>query len=286
MQRSKGAIATGAPLAAGLELRNAVEDALEAWRGAGTGMTVAAASEAEIGNLPTRFPEACLILRGRSKSADGVGAQFVCGEQEVRAAFGLEPDGPLLPFALGFLRVLEERIGTVLGGGGIAFDAEEGTRLTPEAIAASPFAGATSAFQVTVSVGEGASLAGYLLVGGGQSRARAGARAAAETRADGRRVSGEAGAGDSAPSGSLDIIMDVELPLVVRLGEAEMTLEELLRLRPGSIVELDKQVNEPAELIVNNKVVAYGEVVVIHENFGVRIIRLAHPASENIRLVA
>jgi flagellar motor switch protein FliN/FliY len=54
----------------------------------------------------------------------------------------------------------------------------------------------------------------------------------------------------------------------------------VLRLRPGSVIELNRLVNEPVELIVNNRTVAYGEVVVVHENFGLRVTRLADGGAE------
>lgn len=81
-------------------------------------------------------------------------------------------------------------------------------------------------------------------------------------------VRGVSGAG--APSG-VDLIMDVQLNVWVELGRASMTVKDLLALGTGSVVELDKHAGEPVEIVVNNKVVARGEVVVIDENFGVRI---------------
>jgi len=78
----------------------------------------------------------------------------------------------------------------------------------------------------------------------------------------------------------LSLLMDVDLPLIVRLGEADLSLDELLRLRPGSVIELNRLVNEPVELIVNNRTVAYGEVVVVHENFGLRVTSLAEAGAE------
>ena len=72
-------------------------------------------------------------------------------------------------------------------------------------------------------------------------------------------------------SATLDLLRDVELPVSVSFGRAQMALQEVLKLAAGSVIELDRTVNEPVSLIVNNTVVALGEVVVIEGNYGVRI---------------
>lgn len=69
----------------------------------------------------------------------------------------------------------------------------------------------------------------------------------------------------------VDLILDVQLQVSVELGKSLMKVKDVLSLGPGSVVELDKHAGEPVEVIVNNKTVARGEVVVIDENFGVRI---------------
>ncbi|HSV32219.1 MAG TPA: flagellar motor switch phosphatase FliY [Atribacteraceae bacterium] len=71
--------------------------------------------------------------------------------------------------------------------------------------------------------------------------------------------------------GNLELIMDVSLPLVVELGKSRLSIREILDLGPGSIIELDKLAGEPADLYVHDILFARGEVVVIEENFGVRI---------------
>lgn len=70
---------------------------------------------------------------------------------------------------------------------------------------------------------------------------------------------------------SMDLILDVQLQVAVELGKSKMKVKDVLALGPGSVIELDKHAGEPVEVVVNNKVVARGEVVVIDENFGVRI---------------
>jgi flagellar motor switch protein FliN/FliY len=77
----------------------------------------------------------------------------------------------------------------------------------------------------------------------------------------------------AAASGSktLDLLMDVELPLSVSFGRAKLPLKDVIKLTTGSIVELNRTVTEPVEIIVNNCVIARGEVVVIEGNYGVKI---------------
>lgn len=70
---------------------------------------------------------------------------------------------------------------------------------------------------------------------------------------------------------NIDLIMDVPLEVSVVLGRTKMNIRDILNLATGSLVELDKLAEEPVEVLVNGKRVAYGEVVVIDENFGVRI---------------
>jgi flagellar motor switch protein FliN len=84
-------------------------------------------------------------------------------------------------------------------------------------------------------------------------------------------------ASDRRAPGNIDLLMDVKMPIAIELGRTEMAISEILTLGPGSVVELDKLAGEPVDLLVNNKVVARGEVVVVDENFGVRITMLMSP---------
>lgn len=70
---------------------------------------------------------------------------------------------------------------------------------------------------------------------------------------------------------TLDLLLEVELPVSVSFGRAQLPLKDVLKLNSGSIVELNRSINEPVEVIVNNCVVARGEVVVVEGNYGVRI---------------
>lgn len=69
----------------------------------------------------------------------------------------------------------------------------------------------------------------------------------------------------------MDLLMEVELPVGVSFGRTQMRLKDAIKLSTGSIVELNRSVSEPVEVIVNNCVIARGEVVVIEGNYGVRI---------------
>ncbi len=78
----------------------------------------------------------------------------------------------------------------------------------------------------------------------------------------------DAGAQDAA---NLDIILDIQLVATARLGGVEMPLQDILSLGPGSIIEIGHGVDEPVELLINGKLIARGDVVVVNERFGLRI---------------
>jgi flagellar motor switch protein FliN/FliY len=75
----------------------------------------------------------------------------------------------------------------------------------------------------------------------------------------------------AATASNLDLIMNISLVATARLGRVEMPLRDILNLGPGSIVEIGHMVDEPIELLVNDKVIARGEVVLVDEKFGLRI---------------
>ncbi len=79
--------------------------------------------------------------------------------------------------------------------------------------------------------------------------------------------------GENTPEGSttFDLLLDVELPVSISFGRAQVALKDVLKLTVGSIVELNRDISDPVEVIVNNCVIARGEVVVVQGNFGVRI---------------
>jgi flagellar motor switch protein FliN/FliY len=70
---------------------------------------------------------------------------------------------------------------------------------------------------------------------------------------------------------TLDLLLDVELPVSVSFGRSQLPLKDVIKLTTGSIIELNRSISEPVEIIVNNCVIARGEVVVVEGNFGVRI---------------
>ncbi len=76
---------------------------------------------------------------------------------------------------------------------------------------------------------------------------------------------------------NLDLLMNVNLQMSVELGRTELPFKKVLELTRGSIISLDKLAGEPVELFANGKLVAFGEVVVIEDNFGLRITSIAAP---------
>lgn len=76
---------------------------------------------------------------------------------------------------------------------------------------------------------------------------------------------------------SLDLVLDISMPVTVELGRTSMTVRELLQLSTGSVVELDRQAGEPVDLYVRDVCFARGEVVVVNNNFGLRITEIIDP---------
>jgi flagellar motor switch protein FliN len=75
----------------------------------------------------------------------------------------------------------------------------------------------------------------------------------------------------------LDLLMDVELDVSLRFGKRTMLLREILELDAGSVVELDRQVQEPANLLLDGKLVARGKVVIMDGNYGLRVLEIISP---------
>ena len=130
------------------------------------------------------------------------------------------------------------------------------------------------------------------LTGGGQARPAA---AAAGAQGGFTATSDFSGAGGAAPlvqsaqmgqirsaggnmgGNNLELLMDVPLQVTVELGRTMKLVKEVLALGPGSVVELDKLAGEPVDILVNEKPIAKGEVVVIDENFGIRVTEILSP---------
>ena len=83
---------------------------------------------------------------------------------------------------------------------------------------------------------------------------------------------------------NLDLLLDVELAVSIRFGQREMLLRDVLDLRTGAVIELEREVEEPAELLVAGRVVAHGEVVVVEGSYGLRITEILKP-QERIKSV-
>jgi flagellar motor switch protein FliN/FliY len=83
----------------------------------------------------------------------------------------------------------------------------------------------------------------------------------------------QADTGAPTPS-ELERILSLEVPLIVKLAELNTTLQEIMRLGPGAILEFPKPSDEPLELMINNKTVAIGEAVKVGENFGLKITQI------------
>lgn len=73
------------------------------------------------------------------------------------------------------------------------------------------------------------------------------------------------------PPRNIDFILDIPMSVTVYVGSTKMAIRDLLQLAQGSVIELDKLAGEPMEVMVNNKLVARGEVVVVNEKFGIRL---------------
>jgi flagellar motor switch protein FliN len=102
----------------------------------------------------------------------------------------------------------------------------------------------------------------------------------------GRGAEKEAEAVERMPmSRGVELLLDVELEAALRFGCCEMPLGEILKLGPGDVVELDRHVTDPVDLVIGDKIVARGEVVLVNGNFGLRVSEVAAPQKrlESIR---
>ena len=80
---------------------------------------------------------------------------------------------------------------------------------------------------------------------------------------------------------SLEILLDVKVKVTVQVGSVLLPMREVLELAPGSIVRLTQHASDPVGLFVNDKLVAYGEVVVVEDNFGIKITELVGSARQS-----
>jgi len=98
----------------------------------------------------------------------------------------------------------------------------------------------------------------------------------------GKKRQAQADPEDGERQARLDVILDIDLPVVVRFGRTEMPLRAVTRIAPGSIIDLGRSPDDPVELLVSDQVVARGEVVVVGGNYGIRIVDVVSP-SERVR---
>jgi flagellar motor switch protein FliN/FliY len=77
---------------------------------------------------------------------------------------------------------------------------------------------------------------------------------------------------------NLDILLDVKVKITVQLGSSQLPMREVMELQPGSVIQLNQAANDPVGLYVNDKLIAFGEVVVVEDNFGIKITELVGSA--------
>ena len=78
---------------------------------------------------------------------------------------------------------------------------------------------------------------------------------------------------------NLGLVLDVELKVLLRFGQRQLTLREVLDLKCGSVVELDRRVDEPVELLLDGRVIARGEAAIVDGNYGLRVTEIVQPAT-------
>jgi flagellar motor switch protein FliN/FliY len=94
-----------------------------------------------------------------------------------------------------------------------------------------------------------------------------------EVSADGQKTSTDAL--------NLGLVLDVELSVSLRFGQRQLPLHEVLELGSGSVIELDRQVDDPVELLLDGKVIARGEAVIVDGNYGLRVTEIPQPIASH-----
>jgi flagellar motor switch protein FliN/FliY len=82
----------------------------------------------------------------------------------------------------------------------------------------------------------------------------------------------------------LELLLDVPLEVSVELGRARLSIQDLLNLSSGSVVELDKVAGEPLDILINDRLIARGEAVVVNDKFGIRLTDIVSPSERIARL--
>ena len=165
--------------------------------------------------------------------------------------------------------------------------------LTAQALAGigleAPFTGLSAAVgkPATAPVAPGAAVGSFACRLDADTTLYFGCSYAAGSAAPARPPASPASAGAAAPAAqtmpdNLELILDIDMPLTVRFGEATVSIESLCRLGPGSLVELSRQPDDPVDVLINGRLVARGEVVVVAGNYGVRVTQVVS-ADERVR---
>lgn len=93
------------------------------------------------------------------------------------------------------------------------------------------------------------------------------------------------GAGTPVAKPNIELVKDIQVTLTVELGRTDMLIQDILELTPGKVIELDRLAGEPLDILVNGKLLAKGEVVVVDENFGVRLTSIVEPSAREAVIV-
>jgi flagellar motor switch protein FliN len=88
---------------------------------------------------------------------------------------------------------------------------------------------------------------------------------------------GQAGESEAARPSARDLLLEIELDATLQFGSRELPLKDVLALSPGDVLELNRHVNEPVDLVVSDRIVARGEVVVVDGNFALLVTEVAAP---------
>ena len=86
-----------------------------------------------------------------------------------------------------------------------------------------------------------------------------------------------------ADEANLGMVLDVELNVLLRFGQQKLSLREVLDLTTGSVIELDRRVDDPVELLLDGRVIARGEAAIVDGNYGMRVTEIVQPASSCLR---
>ncbi len=233
-----------------------VDVAVAAATAAAAALPAAAALEAG----PPSTDPLVVVLPGKAACASFAGtvrgAVVAVVGQDLVDALASSPLGPL-DLATAVVPALEAALATL---GPVVLDPAV---VQEPASALETLAAAGDAVFVPLHDGESVRAALALVLSTEPSPAVAEPPAAAGTAAAGRA--------------GLDLLYEVEMDVTAELGRTRLTVRELLSLTPGSIVELDRLAGSPADLLVNGRLIASGEVVVIDENFGLRITDIVSP---------